>query len=103
MLPFVIGKNCSTPNIVPIVISVILTTWLLFLFYWHLQHCKPNDSDDPTKLCKEHHALNCLHDDGNLSDLLSQEAVVTPTQDSLLWAEICPEIEHNFRVCEWLL
>ena len=42
-----------------------------------------------------HHVGNCLLDDGNLSVLYSQEATVTPTQDSLLSAEISPESEHN--------
>ena len=44
---------------------------------------------------KEHRVDNCLRDDGNLSILKSQVAVVTPTQDSLPTAEISLESEHN--------
>ena len=72
---------------VPIVISVILTTWLPFLLYWHLHDCKPNNSDGLTKLRKKHRVFNCRCDDGILSVLKSQDATVTPTQDSLPWAE----------------
>ena len=55
-------------------------------------------SDDAKKKfgkVQGHHVGNCLLDDGNLSVLYSQEATVTPTQDSLPSAEISPESEHN--------
>ena len=51
---------------------------------------------------KGHHVGKCLSNDGNLSFLWIQEAMVTPTQDSLSSAEISPEREHNLsemRIC----